>query len=223
MKENRTLHTKDLILKQGVFEDWKDMYANLWSHEESAKYMLWKPVRSEDEAKERMRKSLKHQEESGLAWFIYKRKSWEFAERTDAPLDTANAADMAEACKKGIRDEAWEAIGFAGLLRLDAKTYEDTGIAIGPAFVGKGYGKQVLNALAEYCFEELGAERLICSCRSANAASRALQLSCGFRYTHSEGRTDPRNGEEYTCEFYERRRSLGGADETDGEKHCPES
>lgn len=186
------LETRDLILKQGVFEDWKDMYVNLLSHEESAQYMLWKPVRSEDEAKERMRRTLRYQKESGLAWLIYKK-------------------------------ESLEAIGFAGLLRLDAKTYEDTGIAIGPAFAGKGYGKQVLNALAEYCFEELGAERLICSCRSANAASRALQLSCGFRYTHSEGRTDPRNGEDYTCEFYERRRTSGGADETDGEKHCPES
>lgn len=182
--------TKDLILKKGVFEDWKALYENLWSREESAKYMLWKPAFSEEEAKERMRKSLKHQEESGLAWFIYRRK--------------------AEATGEKVSEEALEPIGFAGLIRLDEETYEDTGIAIGPGFVGKGYGKQVLTALTEYCFDKLGARRLICSCRAGNAASRALQLSCGFRYTHSEERNDPRNGEKYILEFYERRREERG-------------
>lgn len=42
------LETKDLILKKGDFEDWHDMYVNLWSHDESARYMLWKPVHSEE-------------------------------------------------------------------------------------------------------------------------------------------------------------------------------
>lgn len=186
MKENRILQTKDLILKRGVFEDWKALYENLWSHEESAKYMLWRPTLSEEEAKERMRRSLKHQEESGLAWFIYRRN-----------VET-------------VGEETLEPIGFAGLIRLDEETCEDTGIAIGPAFVGKGYGKQVLNALTRYCFEELGAGRLICSCRAGNTASRALQLSCGFRYTHSEERVDPRDGEEYVLEFYERSREEQG-------------
>ncbi len=194
MKENRILQTKDLILKPGIFEDWKALYENLWSHEESAKYMLWRPAFSEEEAKERMWKSLKHQEESGLAWFIYRRK----AEEAD------------EKAAEEIGGETLEPIGFAGLVRLDEETYEDTGIAIGPDFVGKGYGKQVLNALTEYCFDELGARRLICSCRVGNAASRALQISCGFRYIHSEERTDPRNGEKYILEFYERRREERG-------------
>ena len=34
------LETSDLILKHAVFEDWENIWNNLWSHPESAKYML---------------------------------------------------------------------------------------------------------------------------------------------------------------------------------------
>ena len=96
-----------------------------------------------------------------------------------------------------------QAIGFAGMMEIAPNVYEDTGIAIGPAFVRKGYGRQILMALVNLAFEELGATKFVASCRSQNDASRQLQLACGFVYSHSEDRTDPRNGEPYVLEFYE--------------------
>lgn len=101
-----------------------------------------------------------------------------------------------------------EAIGFAGMEEAARHVYEDTGIAVGPAFVRRGYGKQIVAALVEYSFRELGAEKFVYSCRSKNDASRALALSCGFCYTHSEDKTDARNGEPYTLEYYEKRMPL---------------
>lgn len=39
------LETKDIYLDKGKFEDWEDMYRNIWSRAESARYMLWRVSR----------------------------------------------------------------------------------------------------------------------------------------------------------------------------------
>ena len=100
-----------------------------------------------------------------------------------------------------IEKENGEAIGFAGL-REEAGVCEDTGIAVGPGYVGRGYGREILNELVRIAKEELGAHAFVASCRSENEASRKMILGCGFRFTHTELRVDKRNGEEYTLEFY---------------------
>lgn len=164
------IETKDLVLRKALFEDWTDIYRNVWSCEETARYMLWKVTDSEKEAKERMFRTIKFQSENN-AWIV---------------------------CEK----QCGQAIGWAGMLPVSDGVYEDCGIAVGPEFVGKGYGKQVLNALVDYAFETLGAKTFVASCRSQNAASRGMILSCGFIFTHSENRVDPRNGSPYVLEFY---------------------
>lgn len=165
------LETKELILEAAEFEDWRDLYENIWSRRESAKYMLWKPTCSEEEARARMERTLAWQKKNKLAYTVYEKKSG-------------------------------KAIGFAGMTQIEEGVYEDTGIAVGPDFVRRGYGRQILTALMEQAFEELHAVKFICSCREKNIASKALQLSCGFVYTHSEDRTDPETGEAYVLEFY---------------------
>ena len=102
-------------------------------------------------------------------------------------------------CEKGTD----KAIGFAGMMEVEPGVFEDTGIALGPDYVGKGYGKQVLTALVETAFAQPGVNKFLCSCRSQNEASRRLQLSCGFVFSRTENRVDPRNGESYVLEFYE--------------------
>ncbi len=167
------IQTKDLLLKKADIQDWKDMYVNLWCHEESAKYMLWRPLKTEEEAKERIRKIIEYQKRNNFQYFVYEKKSG-------------------------------QAIGFAGMEEIEKGIYEDTGIAIGPKYTGKGYGKQILKGLSEYSFKNLGAYKFVCSCREKNIASRKMQLSCDFKYTHSEEKTDRRNGEKYILEFYEK-------------------
>lgn len=163
--------TKDLVLRKAIFDDWKDMYRNIWSREESARYMLWQVTTSEDAARDRMERTIRFQSESNSAWTVCEKKSG-------------------------------QAIGFAGMIPVEDGVYEDCGVAIGPEFVGQGYGKQILTAIVDYAFEELGAKKFIVSCRSQNAASRGTILSCGFTYTHSEERVDPRDGSSYVLEFY---------------------
>lgn len=134
--------------------------------------MLWRPVHTEEDAQERMKKNISFMEKCELAWFIYEKSSG-------------------------------EAIGFAGMEQISEGVYEDTGIAIGPAFTRRGYGKQILMALVNEAFTNLSANKFVCSCRSQNEASKQLQISCGFQYTHSEEKIDVRNENEYILDYYE--------------------
>ena len=70
-----------------------------------------------------------------------------------------------------------------------------TRIAIGPNFVGKGYGKQILNALCEEARKQ-GTKEFHYSYRERNLASKRLQDACGFKFDYkSEEKIDPRTGE----------------------------
>ena len=163
--------TKDLILKKAEFEDWKTIYYNLWRHKESAKYMLWQPTETDEDAKDRMKRTIAFEEkpENKYALFVYLKKTG-------------------------------EAIGFAGMRELEPGIYEETGIALGPEFVQKGYGRQILTTLLEEA-GKLGAKEFHACNRIGNAASRVLQLSCGFVFDSlSEEKTDPRTGETYVLE-----------------------
>ncbi len=94
-----------------------------------------------------------------------------------------------------------QAIGFAGLEETAPHIYQDASIALGPEYVGKGYGKQILQLLLEYC-RSLGGKEFYYSTRANNEASKALALSCGFAYRHAEKKTDLRNGMLYKLEVY---------------------
>ena len=43
-----------------------------------------------------------------------------------------------------------EAVGFAGVERISPTLWEEGGVCLGPDFVGKGYGKQILQCLLDY-------------------------------------------------------------------------
>ena len=106
--------------------------------------------------------------------------------------------------------ESGEAVGFGGVKRLGPDSWGETGIALGPEYVGRGYGRQVLLMMMKYC-RSLGGREFFYSTRAANEASRALALCCGLVYGHSEQRIDPRNGEVYEAEIYRKDlRTVGG-------------
>lgn len=165
------MEAKDIRLEKAKQEDWQDLYRNLWSRPESARYMLWQVTENEDAAKVRMEKSVSFQR-AHEAYTIYEKKSG-------------------------------QAIGFAGMTEVRPHVYEDTGIAIGPDYTGKGYGKQALRLLMERA-ASLGAREFICSARSQNTASKALIASLGFSYFETQERTDTRDQSTYKLEFFNR-------------------
>ena len=62
MYEDLILEGEDILLKKASFADWEDIYQNLWSHPESAVYMLWDPTFTEEEARARMERTLAFQQ-----------------------------------------------------------------------------------------------------------------------------------------------------------------
>lgn len=97
-----------------------------------------------------------------------------------------------------------QAIGFAGIMKTAPDIWEDTGIALGPEYVGKGYGKQIVKLLLQYCADVLNGKEFHYTTRAENTASKALAQSCGFRFHHSEQKRHPKSGETYEMEVYNR-------------------
>lgn len=170
---NVSLETQDLIMRKARMEDWRDMYKNLWSHEESARYMLWDVTTSEEEAVERMKRTIDFQQKEKYTFLVYEKSTG-------------------------------KAIGFAGMREKESGVFEEMGIAIGPAYTGRGYGKQILNALLDEAFNKCGAHKFIAACRQQNLPSHYLQMSCGFKFSHYEEKVDSRNGEKYILEYNEK-------------------
>ncbi len=95
-----------------------------------------------------------------------------------------------------------QAIGIAGIKELQPSHWTVTDVAIGPAFQGKGYGHQIVQALLSLAFEEYGASEVAYDCFEDNEASRRLAISCGFSYTHSTQGELPKDGSTVVLDFY---------------------
>ena len=167
------LETPDLILDKGRIEEWKAMYENVWRHEETARYMMWRAKNTEQEGFEMTQGFLAFQEATPTVYFVYEKKS-------------------------GMP------IGYAGMKEMRKGVFEDSGIAVGPRFTGKGYGRQILQALLKQAFEELGAQKFIYSCWEENVPSNKLALSAGLRLTRAEETVDPRSGKTFLMNYYEK-------------------
>lgn len=90
-----------------------------------------------------------------------------------------------------------KAIGFAGVKQIAPTVYQETGICLGPGYVGKGFGTQILQGLLQYCKNEHQAEAFIYFTREENIASNRLAKSFGFTLVSAEPAIDPRDGHPY--------------------------
>ena len=68
------LETEDLVIAKAKMEDLDGIYQNFWSESESAKYMLWRPLTSINQAHAKLEKFITNQQDT-LSYFIYLKKS----------------------------------------------------------------------------------------------------------------------------------------------------
>ena len=159
------IETKNLILDKAKFSDWKEMYENVWSRPESARYMAWKVTTTQEDAKLRIMRTIEFQNNHDV-YIVYEKQSG-------------------------------KAIGFAGVDKITPFVYQETGICLGPDYVGKGFGTQILEALIQYCKQEFDAKKFFYSTRKENEASNRLAKKFGFTLVSSEKKIDNRNGQVY--------------------------
>ena len=164
------IETESLILDKAKFSDWKEMYRNIWSQPESARYMAWSITTSEEAAKIRIVKTIAFQKEHDT-YVVYEKSSG-------------------------------KAIGFAGVEKLEPCIYQEAGICLGPNYVGKGFGRQILQGLIQYCKEQFGAKEFIYSTRDENTASNRLAKSFGFLLISSAAKIDSKDGHSYNLLQY---------------------
>lgn len=159
------METKDLILGKARLSDWKAMYENVWSHPESARYMLWSVTTSEADARSRMERTIAFQKAHDT-YLVYEKKTG-------------------------------QAIGFAGVEPVPPDACQEAGICLGPGYVGRGYGRQILEALMAHSRSVYGAKKFFYFTREKNAASIGLAKAMGFWFLDAKEEIDPRNGEKY--------------------------
>ena len=164
------IETESLILDKAKFSDWKEMYHNVWSQPENARYMEWNIATSEDAAKIRIVKTIAFQKEHDT-YLVYEKSGG-------------------------------KAIGFAGVEKLEPYIYRETGICLGANYVGKGFGRQILQGLIQYCKEQFGAKEFIYSTRDENTASIRLAKSFGLSLIFSTAKTDNKHGHSYNLLQY---------------------
>ncbi len=63
--------TKDLKLEKGRLSDWEDMFLNVWSRPECARYMFWDLTPDAEAARSRMERTVRFQESHPHAWTVY--------------------------------------------------------------------------------------------------------------------------------------------------------
>jgi len=135
-------------------------------------------------------------------------KVTESEEAAVARMERTVAFQEANDCHWTVVEKAsGEAVGWAGMRMREPGLWEETGVALGPDYTGRGYGKQLLNLLTELARDRFGAARFAACCRRENAASQKVFLACGFTYTHSQEVLHPRDGVLYTLEHYEKKLS----------------
>ena len=87
-----------------------------------------------------------------------------------------------------------EAVGLCAIKETAPGHYEESGICIGTAFQGKGYGKEIVALLLKLAFEELGAEDFRYGYFLDNDKSKKVAKSFGFRYDYTYELTRPWDG-----------------------------
>ena len=162
--------TPRLILRKSRFEDWSDLYLNVWSREESARYMMWSVTLSEEDARARMLRTLEYEKTHPYKYVVEEKRSG-------------------------------RVIGWAGVEELAGGVWGETGIALGPEFFRRGYGREIVEALVSLCRDALGAREFVYTARRENLASAALARSCGFSFDRAELRSGG-DGGEHLLDYY---------------------
>ena len=129
------IETEHLILRKARTEDTHAIWKNVWSDEEVAKYMLWIPTKTEEEANDRMARTINYQSRIPAFFTCLK--------ETDEPIGFAGI--------KEIEEGIYEDCGACFMTNCQRKGYGKEMIA---ALTTLAFEKLNAKAVRFGCFEE---------------------------------------------------------------------
>ena len=159
-----------------------------------------KNIRLRKAREEDYRSMLKHvwSDEAVYRWMLYQ--------------PTLTEEDAIERCRRSIQfqkdhyayfvalKDTDEAIGLCAIREATPGHFEESGICIGTAFQGKGYGKEIVALLLELVFTRLGAEDCRYGYFRDNEKSKMVAEAFGFRYDSTYELIRPWDGSAKTIE-----------------------
>ncbi len=80
------------------------------------------------------------------------------------------------------------------------------GYTIGPAYAGRGYATEMVQAMIDAVFNLTEARVLVANSRTINPASRRVLEKCGFTLTGTGLKDLPARGGKHPCDFFRRDR-----------------
>ncbi len=80
------------------------------------------------------------------------------------------------------------------------------GYTIGPAYAGRGYATEMVQAMIDAVFNLTEARALVADSRTINPASRRVLEKCGFAFTGTGLKDLPARGGKHPCDFFRRDR-----------------
>ena len=147
----KTIETERLILRQFSLEDAEAMFANWASDPEVTKYLTWQTHGSVEDSRLILSEWVKHYGEGGFFEWAIELK------------------------------EIGQPIGSIGVVALDERVGgAELGYCIGRAFWGRGIMLEALNAVIDFFFDEVGANRITAKHDAENPKSGRVMAKAGM-------------------------------------------
>ena len=120
--------TERLILEKAKMSDWEDMFRNVWSRPECNRYMFWDLTTEEEEAKDRMARTIRFQAAHD-AWIIREKAGGQVIGFAGVDMDGPELAREQGVCispeywRKGCGTEVLHALMDYAKHELGAKRF----------------------------------------------------------------------------------------------------
>ena len=171
--EFEAIKTPHLLLRQLRSEDAEHYYNHITSSEDVARYMLWQPHASQQEAYATIERIIGRYKNGNCY-------SWGIALSHDNSI-----------------------IGRIDLLRFDeASSSCSFAYMIGKEFWGHGYGTEALNAVFAFAFDKMELQSIVADHICENTASGRVMQKAGMHYVCRHIAKYEKGGKHYDAEEY---------------------
>lgn len=229
-KAPERIETPRLVLRKAAPSDLYAIWNNIWRQESIARTMFWQTTSTEEEARERLERTIRYQS-LHPAYFVCLKETDEaigFAgirerepeistmtvdrdasktpgtpefSKISVDPEGSKMSENLEASKTSVDPEASKMLGEPGEPEQSG-AYEESGICVAQRYQGQGFGKEILAALLELVFGTLGGNCFYYACMRENERSRSVCRHFGFQFCETREEIRQWDRKKFTVDIY---------------------